>query len=161
MKSWSRLQSTPYEWWSCHSSYGRLKCKLCRNPDPRNLGQIYIFLVSRQCGPARWLALLLIKAGDVEKNLGTTATYKQVWICDICHKKIHGTATKPTNIYKLQEIRLDTIYRRHRVCFRADHSTHQIKHYQYNLHKHNIPKGHHHHRRVIKPSFSIVAFLHH
>ena len=40
---------------------------------------------SRLCGPAGWLALLLIKAGDVEINPGQTNTYKQVWIYDICH----------------------------------------------------------------------------
>ena len=42
------------------------------------------------CGPAGWLALLLIKADDVETNPGPTATHKQVWICDICHQQIHG-----------------------------------------------------------------------
>ena len=31
----------------------------------------------------RWLALLPIKAGDVETNPGPTTTRKQVWICDI------------------------------------------------------------------------------
>ena len=44
---------------------------------------------SRPCRPTGWLALLLIKAGDVETNPGPT-THKQVWICDICHKRIHG-----------------------------------------------------------------------
>ena len=39
---------------------------------------------------AGWLALLLIKPGDVETNPGPTTTHKQVWICDICHKQIHG-----------------------------------------------------------------------
>ena len=34
--------------------------------------------------------LIYIKAGDVETNPGTTITHKQVWICDICHKQIHG-----------------------------------------------------------------------
>ena len=31
-----------------------------------------------------------IKAGDVETNPGPKNTHKQVWICDICHKQIHG-----------------------------------------------------------------------
>ena len=41
-------------------------------------------------GQAEWLALLLIKAGDVKTNPGPTTTHKQIWICDICHKQIHG-----------------------------------------------------------------------
>ena len=44
---------------------------------------------SRPYGPAGWLALLLIKVGDIETNPGPTNTHKQVWICDICHKQIH------------------------------------------------------------------------
>ena len=40
------------------------------------------FWASRPCGPPGWLALLLIKAGDVETNPGPTTTQKQVWICD-------------------------------------------------------------------------------
>ena len=44
----------------------------------------------RPCGPVGWLALFLIKSGDVETNTGPTTTHKQVWICDICHKQIHG-----------------------------------------------------------------------
>ena len=37
----------------------------------------------------RWMAgKVLIKAGDVETNPGTTTTRKQVWICDICHRQI-------------------------------------------------------------------------
>ena len=46
------------------------------------------FGASRPCGPAGWLAMLLVKAGDVETNPAPTATYKQVWICDICHRQI-------------------------------------------------------------------------
>ena len=41
---------------------------------------------------------------------------------------------KPTDLYQLQESRLDTIYRRHWVRFRSDHHTHQHTHCQ------NIPK---------------------
>ena len=48
------------------------------------------FWTSRPCGPAGWLALLLIKTGDVETNPGPTNTHQQVRICDICHKQIHG-----------------------------------------------------------------------
>ena len=59
-------------------------------PAPNYGGQIYRFCASRQWGPTGWLALLLTKAGDVETNPGPTTTHKQVWICDICHKQIHG-----------------------------------------------------------------------
>ena len=41
------------------------------------------------CEPAGWLALLLIKTGDVETTLGPRTTRKQVWICDICHIQIY------------------------------------------------------------------------
>ena len=50
---------------------------------------VCVVLASRPCGPAGWLALLLIKAGDVETNPGPTTTHKQVWICDIYHRQIH------------------------------------------------------------------------
>ena len=53
-------------------------------------GPIYILWESWSCGPTGWLALLLIIAGDVETNSGPTTTHKQVCICDICQKQIHG-----------------------------------------------------------------------
>ena len=68
---------------------------------PSNGGPIYRFFfgqagrASRPCGSAGWLALLLIKASDVETNPGPTTTDKQVWICDICHKQIHGKNRYP------------------------------------------------------------------
>ena len=37
---------------------------------------------------AGWLAMLLIKAGDVETNPDPNTSRKQVWICDICHRQI-------------------------------------------------------------------------
>ena len=54
------------------------------------------FWASWQCGPAGWLAKLLIKAGDVETNPGPTTSRKQVWICDICHRQIQ--VRKPISI---------------------------------------------------------------
>ena len=51
--------------------------------------RLTIFLVSRQCGSAGWLARLLIEAGDVETNPGATTTHKQVWIFNICHRQIY------------------------------------------------------------------------
>ena len=73
-----------YTWWSCHSGLANC-CANCIDASP-----IYRFLASRPCGPTGWLALLLIKTGDVETNPDPTTTRKQVWICDICHRQIHG-----------------------------------------------------------------------
>ena len=80
---------TAYKRWSCQSGYKQL-CKLCRNlPFPALGARFTVFLANRSCRPSRWLALLLIKAGDVKTNPGPTTTHKEVWICDICHKQIH------------------------------------------------------------------------
>ena len=54
-----------------------------------NGGPIYRLWESRQCGTDGWLALLLIKVGDVETNPVPTTSYKLVWICDICYYQIH------------------------------------------------------------------------
>ena len=54
---------------------------------PSNGGPITVFWASRPCGPTGWLAMLLIKAGDVENNPGPTTTRKQVWIYDICRRQ--------------------------------------------------------------------------
>ena len=43
---------------------------------PLEWGPDYCFLASRPCGPAGWLAMLLIKADDVETNPGPTLTCK-------------------------------------------------------------------------------------
>ena len=53
-----------------------------------SMGARLPFLASRPCGPAGWLAMLLIKAGYVETNPGPTTLNKRVWICDICYKQI-------------------------------------------------------------------------
>ena len=47
-----------------------------------------VFWTGRPSGPAAWLALLLLKAGDLETNPGPKHTRTQVWICDICHREI-------------------------------------------------------------------------
>ena len=47
-----------------------------------------VFWAGRPSGPAGWLALLLLKAGDVETNPGPKHTRTQVWICDVCHREI-------------------------------------------------------------------------
>ena len=64
-------------------------CANCVDPPaPSNGGTITVFLASRPCGPTGRLAMLLIKAGNVETNPGQTTTRKEVWICDICHRQI-------------------------------------------------------------------------
>ena len=55
---------------------------------PQHWGHDFLFL--GPAGHAGCLPLLLIKAGGVKPNPGTTTTDKQVWIGDICHKQIHG-----------------------------------------------------------------------
>ena len=72
------LQNTAYMRWSCHSGMAIL-CKLCQPLQPPAMGARL---------PAGWLAMLLIKVGDVKSNPGQTTTRKQVWICDICHRQI-------------------------------------------------------------------------
>ena len=54
---------------------------------PRIGGPSYRFY--GRSGHAGWLALLLIKAADVETNPGPTTSHKRVWICDICYTQIH------------------------------------------------------------------------
>ena len=65
---------------------GKPLCKLSRHLPPRHWGPIYLLCA----GPAGWLALLHIKARDVETNRCPTTTRRQVWICDICHRQIYG-----------------------------------------------------------------------
>ena len=65
-------------------------CVYTSHPNQWAGGKFTVFLASRPCRPDGWLALLFIKAGDVETNPGPTTTHKQVWIFDMCHKQIHG-----------------------------------------------------------------------
>ena len=53
-------------------------------------GRFTVFWESWPCGPAGWLALLLIKPVDVETNAVPTTTHRHVWICDLSYKQIHG-----------------------------------------------------------------------
>ena len=55
--------------------------------------RFYRFWAGRPSGPAGWLALLLLKVGDVETNPGPKHTRTQVWICDICHREINRKQT--------------------------------------------------------------------
>ena len=79
-----------YKRWSYHNDH-KLLCKLCRTIPPQKWGpDILFFFASRPYGPAGWQALLFTKAGGFETNPGPTTSNKQVWICDICYKQIHG-----------------------------------------------------------------------
>ena len=77
-----------YTWWSCHIGQANPVQIVSTTPAPSNGGPNTVFWASRPCRPAGWLAMHLIKAGDVETNPGPTTTHKQVWIGDICHRQI-------------------------------------------------------------------------
>ena len=79
---------TAYTRWSCHSGLANPVQIVSTPPAPSNGGPITVLGASRPCGPAGWLAMLLINAGDVETYPGPTTIHKQVWICDICHRQI-------------------------------------------------------------------------
>ena len=89
MRSHAKLQTTQ------PTSSGAVRavtncCANCVEPSrPQQWGPDLPFWVSRPCGPAGWLALLLTKSGDVKTNPGPTTSHKRVWICDICYKQIH------------------------------------------------------------------------
>ena len=85
-----------YTRWRYHSGLGNPVQIVSTPPTPSNGGRITYFFASWPCGPAGWLAMLLIKAGDVETNPGSTNTRKQVWICNICHRQIQ--VRKPISI---------------------------------------------------------------
>ena len=79
---------TAYTRWSCHSGL-RNPVHIVPITTPPAMGaRLPFFWASWPGGPAGWLAMLLIKSGDVETNPGPTTTHKQVWICDICHRQI-------------------------------------------------------------------------
>ena len=64
-------------------------CKLCRPlHSPAMDARLLFFWASQPCRPDGWMAMLLIKAGNVETNQGPTTSHKQVWITDICHIQI-------------------------------------------------------------------------
>ena len=87
---------------------------MSKPPSPSNRGPTYRSLgkPAMRCGPAGWLALLLIKLGDVETNPGPTTRHKQVWISDICYKQIHGMKQIPIRSNRIEHwVHLSTIYR--------------------------------------------------
>ena len=81
-------KDTTYTRWSCHSGMANPVQIVSTLPAPRNGCPITVSWASWPCGPAGWLVMLLIKAGDVETNPSPTTTRKQVWICNICHGQI-------------------------------------------------------------------------
>ena len=72
-------KDTSFKRWSCKRRLQTAVQIVSKPPAPSNGGPIFPF----------WQAGL-IKAGDVVTDPGSTTTNKQVWICDICHKQIHG-----------------------------------------------------------------------
>ena len=98
---------TAYKRWSCHSGY-KLLCKLCRNLPPPEMGGPFFRQAGHihckiPCGPAGWLALLLIKAGDVYTNPGQTkAQYTDTWACHLHRESrptFHTDITPPHHTY--------------------------------------------------------------
>ena len=97
--------------------------------DPSSPAMITVFWAIRPCEPTGWLAMLLVKAVDVETNPGPTTTRKQVWIYDICHiqmqvrKKISIRCNRIelfiTHLYDYHIITLTyhTIYHTHSYCY--------------------------------------------
>ena len=86
-------KSTAYTWLDrCCSTQHKLYSPL---PPPTMGARFYRFFcgAGRPSGPAGWLPLLLLKAGDVETNPGPKHTRTKVWICDICHREINRKQT--------------------------------------------------------------------
>ena len=79
---------TAYTRCSSHSGLANPVQIVSTPPAPSNGYPITVLWASRPCEPAGWLAMLLLKAGDVETNPGPTTTRTQVWMCDICHRQI-------------------------------------------------------------------------
>ena len=52
-------------------------CPLRNFPLPAMAARFTVFWTSRSCGPSGWLALHLIKVGDVETNPGPTTTHNK------------------------------------------------------------------------------------
>ena len=77
---------TAYMWWSCHNGMINPVQMVSTPPAPSNGCPITV--LGQAGGTDGWLAMLLIKASDVDTNPGPTTTRKQVWICNICHRRI-------------------------------------------------------------------------
>ena len=88
-------KSTAYTWLDCCClTQHKLYSLLLPPPPPPNGGPFLpFFWAGRPSGPAGWLALLLLKAGDVDTNPGPKHTRTQVWICNICHREINRKQT--------------------------------------------------------------------
>ena len=105
---------TAYTRCSCHSGLAN-PVQIVWNPPAR----LPFFWASQSCGPAGWLVLLLIKAGDVDMNPGPTSIHKQVWIWDIYHRQIQVrkhisircNMIKTLGVPKMRRYPPSTIYR--------------------------------------------------
>ena len=78
-------------------------CKLCRPLPPPAMGARLPFIGGK---PALWTAgwlAMLIKAGYVEINPGSTTTHKQVWICDIYYRQIQVRKQIPIRCNRVED----------------------------------------------------------
>ena len=67
------------------SFFGNCSCTLSRVPQT-------VFSVCQSWASPLWLAVQLLKAGDIESNPGPPRTHrppKSTWICNICHRPIN------------------------------------------------------------------------
>ena len=130
--------STAYTWLDCCCSTQHKLYSPLLPPGWRPVSTV--FGAGRPSGPAGWLALLLLKAGDVETNPGPKHARTQVWICYICHRE---TNRKQTSLrcnhsehwvhLRCAHIRVDQytdtwICNLHRVS-RLPHATHTSPHF--------------------------------
>ena len=60
---------------------------------------------------AGWQALLLIKMGDVETNIGPKTIHTQLWICNIGHKQIHDKNQISIRCNRMRRYPPSTIFR--------------------------------------------------
>ena len=67
-------------------------CKLCRNPTHPAMGARFTLWGGGES---------LIKAGDVERNPGSTTTHNQVRVCEICYKQIRDRKLHNKLSYRL------------------------------------------------------------
>ena len=111
-----------------------------------------VFWMNLSSVPAVWLALLLIKAGDIKSNPGPTTHTPATWTCDVCYKTIHKNQTSIRCNHTLGTSEMHkTIYTPNWICniHTHTHSTHPsyinstpkyiiiIKHQQLNISNQN------------------------
>ena len=72
---------------SCYSDLANPVQIVSTPPAPINGGTINVFLARRPCGPAGWLAMLLIKAGDVHVRLPHAHQTDTACSWLVCHSR--------------------------------------------------------------------------